>query len=50
VKAQRAETGKKLDELGNASAQSWDSMKKSFVDAYRDLRASYDKAAASFKK
>ena len=50
LKAKRAETGKHLDELGHASAQSWDSMKKSFGNAYRDLQQSYDKAAASFKK
>ena len=50
LKAKRAETGKQLDELGHASAQSWDSMKKSFANAYKDLQHSYDKAAASFKK
>jgi hypothetical protein len=50
LKAQRVETGKKLDELGHASAQSWDSMKKSFASAYRDLQQSYDETAASFKK
>ena len=50
LKAKRAETGKQLDELGHASAQSWDNMKKGFADAYKDLQHSYDKAAASFKK
>jgi len=50
LKAQRAETGKKLDELGHASAESWDGMKKSFVSAYKDLQHSYDKAVASFKQ
>jgi gas vesicle protein len=50
LKAQRAETGKKLDELGRASAQSWDSMKHGFAEAYKDLQQSYDKAVASFKK
>ena len=50
LKAKRAETGKQLDELGHASAQSWDSMKKSFANAYKDLQHSYDRAAASFKK
>ena len=50
LKAKRAETSKQLDELGHASAQSWDSMKKSFANAYKDLQHSYDKAAASFKK
>ena len=50
LKAQRAETGKKLDELGRASAQSWDSMKHGFADAYKSLQQSYDKAVASLKK
>lgn len=50
LKAQRAATGKKLDELGKASAQSWDSTKKGFADAYTDLQKSYDKVAASIKK
>jgi Spy/CpxP family protein refolding chaperone len=50
LKAKRAETGKQFDELGHASAQSWDNMKKSFANAYRDMQQSYDKAAASFKK
>ena len=50
LKAQRAATKKKLDELGHASAQSWDSTKHGFADAYRDLQQSYDKAVASLKK
>ena len=50
LKAKRAETGKKLDELGSASAQSWDGMKKSFANAYKDLQQSFDKTAASLKK
>ena len=50
LKAKRAETGKQLDELGHATAQSWDSMKQGFANAYRDMQQSYDKAAASFKK
>jgi Spy/CpxP family protein refolding chaperone len=50
LKAKRAETGKQFDELGHATAQSWDNMKKSFANAYRDMQQSYDKAAASFKK
>ena len=50
LKAKRAETGKQLDQLGHASAQSWDSMKQGFASAYRDMQQSYDKAAASFKK
>jgi Spy/CpxP family protein refolding chaperone len=50
LKAQRVETGKKLDELGHASAQSWDSMKKGFASSYRDLQQSFDKTVAGFKK
>jgi hypothetical protein len=50
LKAQRVETGKKLDELGRASAQSWDSVKHGFADAFRGLQQSYDKTAASVKK
>ena len=50
LKGKRAETSKHLDDMGRASAQSWDSMKHSFVDSYRELQQSFDKAAASFKK
>jgi hypothetical protein len=50
LKAQRAETGKKLDELGRASAQSWDSTKHGFANAYKDLQQSYDKTVAGLKK
>jgi hypothetical protein len=50
MKEKRAETSKKLDELGKASAQSWDATKQGFSDAYKDLQKSYDKAVASFKK
>ena len=50
MKEKRAETAKKLDELGKASAQSWDATKQGFADAYKDLQKSYDKAVASFKK
>ena len=50
LKGKRAETAKHLDEMGRASAQSWDSMKHSFVNSYRELQQSFDKAAASFKK
>jgi len=50
LKARRAETSKKLDDLGRASAQSWDSVKQGFSDAYKDLQQAYGKAAASLKK
>ena len=50
LKAQRAETGKKLDDLGRASAQSWESTKQGFANAYKDLQQSYDKTVAGLKK
>ena len=50
MKEKRAQTAKQLDELGKASAQSWDATKQGFADAYKDLQKSYDKAVASFKK
>ncbi|HEY7540621.1 MAG TPA: hypothetical protein VIF11_10800 [Methylomirabilota bacterium] len=50
LKAERAATSKKLDELGRASAQSWDRTKHSFADAYASMQQSYDRAAASLKK
>jgi hypothetical protein len=50
LKGKQAETAKKLDELGKASAQSWEATKQGFADAYKDLQKSYDKAVASFKK
>ena len=50
LKGKRAETAKHFDEMGRASAQSWDSMKHSFANSYRELQQSFDKAAASFKK
>ena len=50
LKVKRAETSKKLDELGRATAQSWESTKRGFADSYKDLQQAYDKAAASLKK
>ena len=50
LKSKRAETAKHLDEMGRASAQSWDSMKHTFANSYRDLQQSFDKAAGSSKK
>src|SRR5437870_4353950 len=43
LKALRANAGKKLDELGRATAESWDRVKHGFAEAY-------DKAAAGFRK
>ncbi len=50
LKAQRAEAGKKLDEMGKASASSWDAVKQGFADAYKDLYHSYEKAVAKLKE
>ena len=50
LKAKRAETSKKLNDLGRATAQSWDATKQGFADAYKDLQQAYDKAVASLKK
>ena len=49
LKAKRAATAKKLDEMGKASGSAWDTAKNGFADAYKDLRDSFDKAAAKFK-
>ena len=45
-KAAQAELGK----LGKASGDAWDATKAGFSDAGKALSASYDKAAAAFKK
>jgi hypothetical protein len=50
LKAERAATGKKLDDLGHASAQSWETTKHGFADAFKDLQQSYDKTVAGLKK
>ena len=50
LKAKRAKAGKKLDELGKATAESWDRVKHGFADAYKDLQTAFDKAAASLRK
>jgi uncharacterized coiled-coil protein SlyX len=50
LKAKRAQAGKKLDELSKATAESWDSVKHGFADAYKDLQTAFDKAAASLRK
>jgi hypothetical protein len=49
LKAKRAAASKKLDELGKASAASWEHVKRGFADAYEDLQRSYEKAVAEFK-
>lgn len=50
LKERRAAASKKLGELGKATASSWDTAKQGFVDAFKDLRDSLDKAAEEFKK
>jgi len=50
LKQKRDQAQKKLAELKEASAASWDAAKTGFADAYRDLRQAYDKAAGEFRK
>ncbi len=50
LKAIRAETGKKLDEMDRASSESWNSAKQAFADSYRDLQKAYDDAIAKVRK
>lgn len=50
LKAQQAAAGKKLDELGKASKDTWDTTKNGFADAFNELQKSYDKVKASVKK
>lgn len=50
LKGKQAETSKQLNDLGHATAQSWDVTKQGFADAFKDLQQTYDKAAAKFKK
>jgi len=50
LKAKRATASRKVTELSRATKASWEKAKEGFADAYRDLAAAYDKAAAEFKK
>jgi len=50
LKAARAKTGKHLDEMSKASAESWDGMKHAFADSYKDLQKAYAAAAAKVPK
>lgn len=50
LKKKRSAAAKKLSELGKATASSWDTAKQGFVDAFKDLRDSLDKATAEFTK
>ncbi len=49
LKSKRAAASKKLDEMGKATGDAWDSAKDGFADAYKDLHQSFEKAAAKFK-
>ena len=49
LKEKRAVAADKLDDLGDASADSWDDAKAGFTEAYRALYDSYKKAVANFK-
>ena len=48
LKQKRAVAAKKLDELGNASGDSWDSAKNGFAEAYKALYDAYQEALAKF--
>ena len=50
LKATRDSTAKKADELGRASAESWDSVKHGFADSYKDLNKAYEAAVAKLRK
>lgn len=50
LKATRGKTAKKADELGRASAESWDSVKHGFAESYKDLHKAYDEVAAKWRK
>jgi len=49
LKAIRAETAKKLDEMGHASSESWNSAKQAFADSYKNLQKAYDDAIAKVR-
>ena len=50
LKAKRDKAAQQLTELKNESGNAWEHVKHGFLDAYRDLRESYDKAADEFRK
>jgi len=50
LKATRDKTAKKVDELGRASAESWDSVKHGFAESYKDLNKAYENAVAKLRK
>ena len=50
LKAKKKEAEVQLDKLGKATSNAWDATKEGFSNAYKDLHAAYEKAAASAKK
>jgi hypothetical protein len=49
LKAKRADLSRKLDDMGKATAASWDKAKEGFTDGVKDLQQGYDKVVALFK-
>ena len=50
LKAARTQAAKTADDMGKASAESWNGAKQAFTDSYKDLQKAYDDAAAKVKK
>jgi len=50
LKAKRAQASQKASELSRATKASWEKAKDAFVDAYREVVAAYERAAAELKK
>jgi predicted nucleic acid-binding Zn-ribbon protein len=50
LKVRRADVRKKLDELGDASAEAWEKTKDGVEDAFRQLQESYKEAKKEFNK
>ena len=50
LKAARAQAAKTSDEMGKASAESWNGAQKAFADSYKDLQKAYDAAFAKSRK
>ena len=49
LKDKRNAAAQKLDELGDASADSWDDAKEGFTEAYKALYDAYEEAVANLK-
>jgi small-conductance mechanosensitive channel len=50
LEAKRAQAGRKAREMSQATKASWDRTKDAFAEAYREVAAAYDRAAAEIKK